>query len=309
MCTAIFKKTNKSYLGRNLDIEYSLNENFIITPRNYPIKFKKHNTINNHFAIFGIGTIIDDYPLYIDCANEFGLGIVSLSFKNSIYYKEDKNKINIAIYEINLYLLSTCKTINDVKDKLLNINIINKNFNNNIKSTPLHFLISDLNKSIVVETTIDGLKIYDNPFNVLTNEPSFLYHIENIKQYVNLSIKNPQNNIINKNLKYEYSNYGLIGLPGDYSSPSRFIKSLILLNNVILKENELNQLFYCLDAVKMIKGLIVTNLGYEYTKYSSVINLNENIYYYKTYENPTIKSYKLSDFNTNENTLIKKELI
>ena len=307
MCTAILLKNNNlSLFGRNMDIEYSFNEQIIITPTNYPITFKNKEAIINHYAILGMGTVIDNYPLYADCVNEHGLAVTALAFSNAKYKTIKTNKINIAPYELPLYILSKFKNVDEAINHLKNINLININFNKTTINTPLHFMISDKDKSIVIEQT-DKLYIYDNPYNVLTNSPSFSYHIENIKNYLNLSIKNIENDPFNLKIKPNTNNHNLIGLPGDYTSQSRFIKTLFIKNNIKLTNNyndTLYHFFEILNQVKMLKGIVLTNKGYEYTRYTSCMDLNNIIYYYKTYNSNNINKITLKDYNINSNELI-----
>lgn len=313
MCTCLLIKDNNTYFGRNMDITHSFNEKIIITPKNYLFKFKKEKNINSHYAMIGIGTIVNNYPLYAEATNEYGLSIAGLNFpSNCNYYNIDNNKINLAPYELVLYLLGTCKNIKEVKKSLTNINIININFSKLIKLTPLHFMVSDKNKSIVIETLKEGMKVYDNPFNILTNNPPFDYHMNNIKNYLNLHNKDSINNI-NKNLKLEPYSFGqgAYGLPGDFSSSSRFIrafftKSFLQINQ---EDNVIIQFFKCLDSVSMIKGNVLTNYGYEYTRYSSCINVNKGILYYKTYNCPLIYSIEMYKENLEDNKLIFYEMI
>ena len=105
MCTCIkLDNNNINLFGRNMDIYESFNEQIIITPRNYNIKYKNIPSNNNHYSIIGIGTIIDNYPLYADAVNEYGLGVAALNFKTYAKYNNPSNKINIAPYELPLYI-------------------------------------------------------------------------------------------------------------------------------------------------------------------------------------------------------------
>lgn len=293
MCTCIFIKDIFSYFGRNLDLDYSFNEKVILTPRNYPLKFKKEKTIATHYAFIGMGTVIDNYPLYAEATNEKGVSIAGLNFpENAYYFKENKNKNNYAPYELPLIILSKCKNIKEVKKLCDNLNIIDINFSKEIKNSPLHFMVSDKKKSIVIESTKEGLKLFDNPFNVLTNNPPFPYHQENIKNYLSLSSETPINTL-SKTIDIKSYSFGQggFGLPGDFSSSSRFIKTFFVKENLILKKDETHNVinfFKCLESVSMPLGAVKIKDKYEYTKYSSCINLDKGIYYYKTYYNPNI---------------------
>lgn len=290
-----------------MDLDYSFNELTLIIPRNYKINFKKTDPIDNHFAIIGIGTIIDNYPLLAEGANEKGLAIAALNFpSNASYYEKVNSKTNLAPYELMLYLLAKCENITQVKLALNNINVVDIDFNENVKNTPLHFMVSDKDSSIVIETLKDKMYVIDNPFNILTNNPPFYYHKENVNNYMNLSVNTPINNFDN-DLKLKPYSYGMgaMFLPGDYSSASRFIKALFIKNNLELFNDEFSnvrQFFNCLDSVKMIKGIVKTDKGFEYTRYSSCINLDKGLLYYKTYDNPYINviDMYLSDLEKDE---------
>lgn len=297
-----------------MDLDYSFNELALIIPRNYKINFKEINSISSHFAIIGIGCIVDNYPLLAEAANEKGLAIAALNFpSNATYYQKVEGKINLAPYELMLYLLAKCENITQVKLALNNINVVDIDFNEKIKNTPLHFMVSDKECSIVIETLKDKMHIYDNPFNVLTNNPPFNYHKENVNNYMNLSIDEPINSF-DSNLTLSSYSYGMgaLSLPGDYSSTSRFVKTLFIKNNMEMFNDEFSnvrQFFNCLDSVKMIKGIVKTRNGFEYTRYSSCINLDKGLLYYKTYDNPYINVIDMYEIDLDSNKLIYYHMI
>ena len=313
MCTSFLLTGFNSILARNMDIDFNLDEKVIIIPRNFIISLKKEeDLITNHFAIMGVGTVIDGYPLLCDAMNEKGLSAAALNFKgNARYYKYDTTKFNLAPYELMLYLLCRCSDVDEVKKFLDDINIIDTHFSNQIKNTSLHFMFADKDKSIVVETTVDGMRVYDNVYNVLTNNPPFSYHLENVKHYIHLTT-NEINNTFDHKLDIEgYSlGQGAVGLPGDYSSSSRFIKILFVKNNMKYKQDEKDMIhhsFKALDSVSMIDGLVQTSSGYEYTHYQVCYNLSNCKMYYKNYNNDFIQ-YNLKDFNILDNKLKILEL-
>ena len=305
MCTSIYIKGKNCYFGRNMDIHYSFNEKVVFIPRNYCFSFKKEPSIEHHFGICGSGTIIDNYPLLSDGVNEKGLAFAGLNFLGNAEYREyEKNKLNFTPYEFVLYLLGVCSSVSEVKEKMKDINLLNIPFSREVPLAELHFMFSDLNESIVVESTKEGMKIYDNPFGVLTNNPEFIYHRNNVYNFLNLSIDDPKE-ISNFGVRLRPISYGqgAVGLPGDYSSQSRFIKALFVKSNLIYFNEEremVNQFFYCLDSVLMPKGLVKVGNEYEYTRYSICYNLNKWKLYYKTYDN---RSISIVDIN-----LINKEL-
>lgn len=308
MCTAI-KWSN--YFGRTLDNMENYNMNIAITPRNYDFKFRHTNINDKHYSIIGMAYIEDNYPLYGEAANEKGLAIAALEFvDNACYFNMDLNKISICVFEVIPYILRQCDTVMDARSLLKNINIINETFNNNLYLTPLHFIISDKKDSIVLESTIKGINIYDNPYNVLTNNPEFDYHKINVNRYMHLTSKYPENNFSqNLALKPFSFSFGLIGLPGDYSSPSRFIKALFLINNSQdVKQNEaINHFFHMLDSISPVKGVALTKDNKsQFTIYSSCIDLDNLIYYYKTYWDNQIKAIKLINEDASNKLIIYK---
>ena len=315
MCTAITYKTNDFYFGRNLDVERSYNERVVVTPRNFNLKMRCVEALKHHYAIIGMATVIDDFPLYFDATNETGLSIAGLNFPENAEYKAINNKLNnITPFEFIPYILGKCKNINEVEKELKNINLVNISFNKNLPLSPLHFIISDKTKSITVESVKDGLKIYENPVGVLTNNPTFDYHLINLNNYMSLSEEMSKNNFSNK---LNFNNYslglGALGLPGDFSSASRFIKATFVKykSKSGSGENEsVNQFFHILDSVAMPKGcVLVHNNQYEYTRYSSCCNVDKGIYYYKTYDEFNIKKININSFDLDSNKLFESNIL
>lgn len=315
MCTAITYNTKDHYFGRNLDLEYSYKETVTITPRNCPFKFKKANDINSHYAIIGMAYVCDDYPLYYDAVNEMGLGMAGLNFPANADYKgEQSNKDNIASFEFIPWILSQCKNIKEAKELLNKINIINIKFNEQLPASPLHWIIADKETAITVECVKDGLKIYDNPVGVLTNNPTFDIHMFNLNNYMHLSTEKPNNNFSkNLNLETYCSGMGAIGLPGDLSSTSRFVKATFTKMNSISGDSEsesISQFFHILGSVEQQRGCVhIREDKYETTIYSSCCNMDKGIYYYKTYENSQITGINMYKENLDGSILISYNLI
>ena len=315
MCTAITYKTKDHYFGRNLDLELSYGEKVVITPRNYPFSFVHEPGIKIHPAIIGMGIIVDGYPLYFDATNENGLSMAGLNFPGNADYKEfNEGKNNIASYEFIPWVLSICKNITEVRKLLSNLIVTKDSFSNEYSPSPLHWIISDRNESIVVEPTYEGVKIYDNPVGVLTNNPTFDYQMFNLNNYMNLSI-NPLVNTFSKELKLENYSRGMggIGVPGDLSSMSRFVKATFTKLNSVSGESEIesvSQFFHILGSVSQQRGLVYLGDGkYEITVYSSCCNMDKGIYYYTTYENSRINGVDMKKENLEGDKLISYPLI
>lgn len=293
MCTAATYKTKDHYFGRNLDYEFSYNETVTITPRNYPFAFRTMGKNNKHYAMIGMAFVQNDYPLYYDATNEMGVSIAGLNFPNNAFYpKKARGKNNVAPFEFIPYILCTCKSVAQARKLLANLNIYDENFSEQLPHSPLHWIIADAKESIVVEPLKEGLKVYDNPVGILTNNPTFDYHLTNLSNYANVSRQEPQNKFAeNFNLVPYSRGMGGIGLPGDLSSASRFVKATFTKLNSLSGEDELesvNQFFHILTSVEQQKGCCKVEKGFEYTIYSSCCNTDKGIYYYTTYNNRQI---------------------
>ncbi len=315
MCTAVTFKTKDHYFGRNLDLDFSYNETVTITPRNFPLKFRHTKSILKHYAIIGIAYVCESYPLYYDAVNEKGLCVAGLSFPYNAYYlSPSKEKENIAPFEFIPLILSRCSDINEAKRLLSEIDIVNTHFSNELQNTPLHWIISDSNTSITVEPRKGGLEMFDNPVGVLANNPTFEVQMQNLTNYMKLSPKQPENSFAQSiNLKCFSSGMGSIGLPGDLSSQSRFVRAAFNTLNSVSDTSEfsnVNRLFHILDSVAQIKGCNVSDKDtLEYTVYSSCCNASKGIYYYSAYENRSITEYDMHKENLDSDKLTAYQLI
>lgn len=315
MCTCINFKTEDCYFGRNLDLEYRFNEKVVITPRGYNFKLKNGDVITTKHSIIGMATVMGDYPLYAEAANEKGLSMAGLYFpKNACFFNEDNSKLNLTPYELIPYFLGLYSTVAEIKDILLNLNITGIPFAENLPVTDLHWMISDKNECIVVEQMKDGLKIYDNPIGVLTNNPPFDYHINNIINYSNLTPCREKSRFSDKlDLQQYGQGMGAIGLPGDASPASRFVRAAFNKLNSVCDSDEVSsvtQFFHILNSVAMVRGATVTKEGKnDITAYSCCINVSRGIYYYKTYTNSQITAIKMTEKEKNSKNLTVYDLV
>lgn len=295
MCTAVSYRTKDHYFGRNLDLEGSFHETVTITPRNYPFRFRKGGDLERHYAMIGMAYVCEGYPLYYDAANETGLSMAGLNFPGNAYYAgEQVGKDNISPFEFIPWILGQCADLTHARALLERINLVDIPFSSEeLPLTPLHWMICDKNGSVVVESVREGLKIYDNPTGVLTNNPTFDMMMFRLNDFLTLSNQPPTNQFSKKlNLNPYSRGMGAMGLPGDLSSASRFVKAVFTRMNSISGESEsesLSQFFHILGGVEQQRGCVqLPNGKYEITLYSSCCNTDKGIYYYTTYENSQI---------------------
>lgn len=316
MCTAITYTTKDNYFGRNLDLDFSYNETVTICPRNYPFSFRHQGEKNSHFAMIGMATVVDDYPLFYEAVNEKGLGMAGLNFPDNANYQEvAEDKVNVASFEFIPWLLSQCESVAEVKELCKNLNITNEAFSSDFQPSPLHWLVADRHESIVLEPLAKGLKVYDNSTGVLTNNPTFDKQLFNLNNYRHLSPKVSENRFA-KELELETYSRGMggLGLPGDLSSMSRYVKVAFTKLNSVAEETEessVNQFFHILKSVEQQKGLCYVDESgkYEYTIYSSCINTDKGIYYYTTYDNSQITAVDMYKENLDDSKLVSYPLV
>ena len=315
MCTAATYKTKDFYFGRTLDYEFSYGDEVTITPRNYPFHFREQGDFNTHYAIIGMAYVVGNYPLYYDAINEKGLGMAGLNFVGNADYKEKvEGKDNITQFEFIPWILGKCATVKEARELIEKINLLNVPFNDKLPLAQLHWIISDSEESITVESVKEGIKVYENPVGVLTNNPPFDKQMFALNNYMNLSVKSPENTFAKGLNLQEYSRgMGAIGLPGDLSSQSRFVRVAFTKMNSISGEGEkesVSQFFHILNSVDQQRGCCDLGDGkYEITIYTSCCNTNKGIYYYTTYDNHQITAVDMHKENLEGNELVRYPLI
>ena len=310
MCTAMIYGSKKHhYFGRNLDLEHTYGESVVITPRRFPFSLRSGGEMCEHYAMIGVATVVDGYPLYYDAVNEHGLSMAGLNFVgNAHFYSPRGDEADIAQFELIPYILGTCKDISEARKTLSRINLVDTYFSPSFPPSELHYMLADRSgEAIVFEPQADGAHIYNNHINVLTNNPPFPFQLENLKLYLGLTPNEAEDRFPGGlGLSPSSRGMGAFGLPGDVSSPSRFVRAAFNLQSSVAADNEINsvsQFFHILDSVSQIEGAVKLPSGFERTQYSSCCNLDAGIYYYKTYNNSRITAIRLFASSLDGNTL------
>lgn len=315
MCTAAAYKTQDFYFGRTMDYDISYGDVVTVTPRNYPFHFKEMGDIHTHYAMIGMAYVAEDYPLYCEAVNEKGLGIAGLNFVgNAVYRENEEGKDNIAQYELIPWILSQCDSVKQARELMKKINITNAVFKDSLPAAQLHWMIADREEAVTVEAVQEGIKVYDNPVGVLTNNPPFNEQMTALSNYMHLSAKSPANTFApGLELKQYSRGMGAIGLPGDLSSQSRFVKAAFTKMNSVSGKDEkdsVSQFFHILGSVDQQRGCCILDDGkYEITLYTSCCNADKGIYYYTTYDNHQITAVDMCKENLDGNTLIRYPVI
>ena len=310
MCTAVTYQTDNFYFGRTLDYESSYGEELVILPRKFQLHFLNMGTLENHYAILGTAHVAQGYPLFYDAVNEKGLCMAGLNFVgNAQYAKVMNGKDNLAQYEFIPWILSNCSCIAEAKELLAKINLTDTPFQK-MPVAQLHWMLADKEQAITVEAVADGIKIYPNPVGVLTNNPPFPEQVFRLNDFMNLSAKQPKNHFSDKLNLHPYSRgMGALGLPGDLSSSSRFVRAAFVKEHSVSGHSELesvSQFFHILGSVEQQNGCCeVENGQYEKTIYTVCYNASKGIYYYTTYHNHQISAIDMHRENLNGTQLIR----
>ncbi len=298
MCTAVTYKTGDFYFGRTLDYDCSWSEEVTVTPRKFPLKFRELGILEEHYAIIGMAHVADGYPLYFDAVNERGLAMAGLNFVGYADYKPlAPGKDNVASFELIPWVLGRCATVAEARKLLHNINLTDAAFSAELPPTQLHWIIADRDEAITVEAVREGIRVYANPVGVLTNNPPFDEQMFQLNNYMHLSAGEPENRFSEKiDLRAYSRGMGALGLPGDLSSQSRFVRAAFVKLNSVSGQDEaesVGQFFHILDSVAQPKGCCRVGEGYEVTLYASCCNTDKGIYYYTTYGNRQITAVNM----------------
>ncbi len=258
------------------------------------------------------------YPLALDGLNEVGLSFGALYLPSyTVYQDVPKGENSKALWNLDfgLWVLGNFSTVEEVKIALQSVYVCElKTF---FAISPLHFNVTDATgKSIIVEYTANGLNIYDNKIGVLTNSPPYDWHMANIRNYLNLSPNNPDSTSFNgESFSAIGQGAGLVGIPGDWTPPSRFIKSVLMSHNALTPNNSteaVNLGLHFMNVVDIPYGVsrMLSNRKeeYDYTQWVVVRDLTNRKYMFRTYDNLQVRSIDLNklDFSKGAKKVVIK---
>lgn len=316
MCThLILNNDNNILASRTMDFSFPLEPDMLVVPRNYPIDFEYFDDLNKHSAFLGLSQTIGNSIFFADGINEHGLSCAALYFDGYASYNEDicNDKINLAPHEVVSYILSSCENVESAKNLFQSLNILNSPLDLIGRAAPLHWIIVDESgSSIVVEPIDKSFNIMENTLGVVTNSPDLGWHITNLRNYINIEPSQKDLRLLNDfELKPFGQGLGTFGLPGDFTPPSRFVRTVYNKFNTIIGETEeslVNSANHILNCVSIPKGSVITNRGqYDYTQHSCYMALKSRNYYFKTYDNTNFMKVNLYDYDLDSSHLIKKD--
>lgn len=315
MCTCMVMGKKNGFFGRTLDFEYRFSESVAITPRNYPFTFKNNPAIRTRYAMIGMATVVQDCPLYAEAVNEKGVAMAGLNFPGSaVYFEPVEGKLNLAPYELFPWFLGQCETAAQIREQLTGLVITGIPFIESMPCAWLHWMICDQKECFVLEQTQEGLRWYENPVGVMTNNPPFPYQMMNLRNYLNLTPDDPVNRFSDRLTLLPYGRgMGAIGLPGDCSPESRFVRAAFNKLHSQCAEDAVSmvtQFFHVLDSVSLVRGATITEDGKpDVTNYSCCIDTVTGTFYYKTYNNNQITAVKMTEKEKNASGLTNIPLV
>lgn len=295
MCTAISLNSSRHLFLRTLDLDSSYGEQVILTPRKFALDYRHEKSQREHFSMLGVGCVFDNTPLYYDAFNEAGLAAAALNFPGqAVYFKKKQGLVNVASFELISFVLSRCKNLSEAVELLQRINITDDPFSESLPTTPLHWIIADKSGAAVIESVAGGVKIYENPFGVLTNSPEFSYQTTRLSDFMKVDSKAPENKIsAGVNLLYYSGGLGGMGLPGDFSSSSRFVRAVFLKNHSL--GDGVSHAFDIMDNLSVPRGAVITDNGKPFmTVYTSVADTDDGVYYFTTADSRIIRAVYLN---------------
>lgn len=324
MCTAIVFGEKNRYFGRNLDYDMSFGESVVVVPRNYNLSFRYAPDMKKHYAFIGMAHVAENYPLLYEATNEKGLSMAGLNFVGNCHYSSSALDMheNVCQFELIPYIMGKCATVKDAKKVLERLNLLGEGFKPELPVAQLHWLIADAEQCVVLEVTSCGVNIFCNKTGVLTNNPPFEFHLDNLNLYRNLSSADPEAGFgMDVPFNMFSRGMGAFGLPGDWSSTSRFVRAAFVRANAMEamrrdgarfektcgadEENaSVAQFFHILSSVEMVKGSVAVGDRFEFTQYSSCCDTERGVYYFRTYDENFVRCVGMNECDLDSDELI-----
>ena len=302
-CSSLSWQTQdgKHILGRTCDMFALPNSGPTFMPRKQEFIINdRGDKISTKYSYVGFSMSVTNTPIFVDGINEHGLMGCLLYYPRFAHYGDYiDDKLNLNPIYFMTYMLGNFTDINDFLNNIDNINLINEKVAGG--DAPVHFIISDRSgETIIIEPDQMGLTIHRNTIGVMTNSPNYDWHVQNLRNYIGMqTMARPEQQIGNLTLQPFGEGTGLIGLPGDYTPPSRFVRVAYIKHLLEKPADEMAALSIMnnvLASVTIPMGLHKNaEGGVEGTLYTSVMCSESLTYYISTKDNHRILAIKLGD--------------
>lgn len=260
-----------------------------------------------YISLYGyVGMAVQQPEFVVDGTNEAGLSAALFYFPNYGEYKpynEADKDISLADFQVVSWILSRFSTIDQVKEAINNVRIINID----PSASTVHWRITEPNGRQVVMEIVDGVpNFYENEVGVLTNSPGFQWHTTNLNNYVNLHPGGAGPTEFGPiNLRAFGAGAGFLGLPGDFTPPSRFVRAAFLKTYSLEQAtayDTMQQAFHILNnfdvplGVQFSVGAAPNNMP-SATQWTVATDLKNKTIYYHTMYNRTIRSIDMKNID------------
>ncbi len=309
MCTNFRVKAKDAsvVIGRTMEFGIDLQSKISIFPKRYTYTAvgpdnKPGLSWEGKYGFVGMDAF--GLPVVSDGINEMGLYVGDLYLPGFARYQDvpaGEEQKAMSPLDVAGYLLSSCQNVAEAKEAIQKVYVWPLVAEQIKGVPPLHFAVHDSAGNSAVLEYIEGkLKIHDNPIGVLTNSPYFDWHMINLGNYSNLSANNvPPLKLDGDTVSPIGQGSGMLGLPGDATPPSRFIRAVALTQSAVKAENAeeaTRTAFHIVNNFDIPKGFArqVANgqTFYDYTSWLTIADLSQKMYYYRSYDNP--KFYRVA---------------
>lgn len=315
-CTGIrlTGKDGSIVYARTLEFGYPLNSQILFLPRQHEFvgttaSTRPGLTWQTKYAALGLNCAGLD--LLVDGVNEHGLAAGGFYFPGYAAYQSttpDEEVQTLAPWELITWMLTNFQTVDEIREALPNIKVAAAPVDSTQGVPPLHYVAHDATgKSLVIEYVDGKLTTFDNPIGVITNSPTFDWHVTNLRNYINLTATNvPPVELDGLRLEQLGQGSGLRVLPGDFTPPSRFVRATALSQDAQPGEtaaDTVREAFHILDSFDIPRGVVRSDAAsqdpLEFTQWTSAADLTNRKYYVHTYDNRRVRAIDLAKFDVN----------
>lgn len=320
-CTGIRLETTGGDVvyGRTLEFGKNIDSEIIVVPRGYAYVGVTPDgqpglSWKTQYAFMGPNA--SQLPVTVDGINEKGLAVGLFYFPGYAGYQKttpaDDSK-TIGPWQLGTWILGNFRTVAEVKAHINDIKVANVNLAAWGIVPPVHYIVHDrTGNSLVIEYVNGELHTYDNPIGVFTNSPTFDWQMTNLRNYLNLfAINIPERKMKNITLKTFGQGSGLVGLPGDFTAPSRFVRAFVLTQSAVHDQTTTQtvaQAFHILNQFDIPVGVIRDRsngeVAYDYTQWTTVADLTNLRYYVTTAQDRDIRYVDLMKQNLDAKDIV-----
>lgn len=312
-CTGITLRAQDGSVvyARTMEFGFNFHSEAIVIPRGYPHFGSSPTgagmTWSSKYALVGANGL--SLPMILDGINERGLACGLFYFPGYAGFQqatEADAPRTLAPWELPVWILSQCATVDEVRQRLPEILVADVVFPAWGTGTPAHYIVHDAaGNCLVIEYVQGKLHLHDNPIGAITNAPTFDWHLTNLRNYLNLSADNAADvELDGVKLAQFGQGSGMLGLPGDFTPPSRFVRAVALSHAAIpgaTGADVVRQAFHILNSFDIPAGAIrqrgAKDDGQDYTEWTTASDTKARRFYFHTHGNRRVRMIDLTRCN------------